>query len=397
MPRRLGRNDYTVGWVCALPIELTAARVLLDEEHDDLPRYSNDTNIYTLGSIGKHNVVLTCLPAGQTGTNSATVLAIQMRHAFPAIQFGLMVGIGGGVPSAEADIRLGDVVVSQPANGHGGVVQYDLIKSTPSGVKRTGFLNAPPPILLSAVSKLRSNHALGRSGLSVHLAEFKKLPLFNPERAGEDILFVEDYNHVRGNDCTLCDTGKRRRRKVRAVEMPEIHYGTIASGNQLVRDSVTRKHISSECGEVLCFEMEGAGIMNDFPCLVIRGISDYADSHKNKRWQPYAAGTAAAYAKELLLVIPAAEVDQNPTDDDATRLASLHEMEVGYQVNRQVKEAVALLERVAKMWEQTLTESHLDQLASQHALSGVSEVDGQVKEALALLHRVVEIPEQTLA
>jgi hypothetical protein len=50
--------------------------------------------------------------------------------------------------------------------------------------------------------------------------------------------------------------------------------------------------------------MEAAGLMDDFPCLVVRGICDYADSHKNKLWQGYAAAMAAAYAKELLSVIP---------------------------------------------------------------------------------------------
>jgi len=86
-----------------------------------------------------------------------------------------------------------------------------------------------------------------------------------------------------------------------------------------MRDGATRDHISSEFGEVLCFEMEAAGLMNSFPCLVIHGICDYADSHKNKRWLPYAAGTAAAYAKELLLVIPAADVVKAQTVDKATR------------------------------------------------------------------------------
>lgn len=57
--------------------------------------------------------------------------------------------------------------------------------------------------------------------------------------------------------------------------------------------------------------------MNSFPCLVIRGICDYTDSHKNKQWQAYAAGTAAAYAKELLSVIPAAEVTKHVTVYDA--------------------------------------------------------------------------------
>jgi len=86
-----------------------------------------------------------------------------------------------------------------------------------------------------------------------------------------------------------------------------------------MRDGPTRDQISSEFGEVLCFEMEAAGLMNSFPCLVIRGICDYADSHKNKRWQPYAAGAAAAYAKELLLVIPAPDVVKTQTANEATR------------------------------------------------------------------------------
>ena len=72
---------------------------------------------------------------------------------------------------------------------------------------------------------------------------------------------------------------------------------------------------------MLCFEMEAAGLMNNFPCLVVRGICDYADSHKNKQWQPYAAATAAAYAKELLSVIPSAEVAEIRTAEEATRFA----------------------------------------------------------------------------
>jgi hypothetical protein len=87
-----------------------------------------------------------------------------------------------------------------------------------------------------------------------------------------------------------------------------VHYGTIASGNQVIRNATQRDGLSADLGGILCFEMEAAGLMNSFPCLVVRGICDYADSHKNKKWQAYAAGTAAAYAKELLSVIPAADV-----------------------------------------------------------------------------------------
>ncbi|KAH8719449.1 hypothetical protein GQ44DRAFT_775372 [Phaeosphaeriaceae sp. PMI808] len=318
MARSLRRGDYSVGWVCALPVELTAAQVLLDEEHQDLPRSHDDANIYTLGRIGEHNVVIACLPAGQTGTNSAAVVAKQMKSTFRAIQLGLMVGIGGGVPSAEEDIRLGDIVVSQPGKGHGGVIQFDFGKSKPNEFERTGFLNTPPQILLSAVSKLRANHDRGKSDLVTHISKLGKLPGYGRENTGDDILFEGSYSHVEGNNCVSCVNARKVQRKARTEATPKVHYGTIASANQVMRDGRTRDRTSSEFGGVLCFEMEAAGLMNSFPCLVIRGICDYADSHKNKRWQAYAAGTAAAYAKELLLVIPTANVVKRQTVGNAT-------------------------------------------------------------------------------
>ncbi|KAF1980565.1 purine and uridine phosphorylase, partial [Aulographum hederae CBS 113979] len=78
-----------------------------------------------------------------------------------------------------------------------------------------------------------------------------------------------------------------------------VHYGLIASANQLMKDATARDKLIAE-KDVLCFEMEAAGLMNHFPCLVIRGICDYSDSHKNNAWQGYAAMAAAAYAKNLL-------------------------------------------------------------------------------------------------
>jgi nucleoside phosphorylase len=308
--QELSHGEYTVGWVCALPIELAAAQAMLDEQHHDLPQNIDDANIYTLGRIGDHNVVLACLAAGEMRINSASAVAIQMKATFPAIRFYLMVGIGGGVPSKEADIRLGDIVVSQPQKGYGGVVQYDFGKSTPNGFKRTGFLNAPPRILLAAVTKLRANYDRGINGLLLHLSKLSNLPKFARDEAGSDVLFEAEYNHVGEDGCASCAATRTIQRKARTNNTPVVHYGIIASGNQVMRNGATRDLISSEFGEVLCFEIEAAGLINSFPCLVIRGICDYADSHKNKRWQPYAAGTAAAYAKELLLVIPAVDVDE---------------------------------------------------------------------------------------
>jgi nucleoside phosphorylase len=99
MARPLRPDDYTVGWVCALPVELAAAQEMLDEEFDTPPYDAHDTNLYTCGRIGKHNVVIACQPEGQTGTSSAATVAVQMKSTFSSTRFGLMVGIGGGVPS----------------------------------------------------------------------------------------------------------------------------------------------------------------------------------------------------------------------------------------------------------------------------------------------------------
>ncbi|KAF2396578.1 hypothetical protein EJ06DRAFT_225929, partial [Trichodelitschia bisporula] len=307
--RQLKREEYTIGWICALSIELAAAKQMLDEVHQNLPSNEADSNTYELGRIGEHNVVIACLPVGQMGTTPAASVVARMQSTFSSIRFGLMVGIGGGVPSSKNDIRLGDVVVSQPSNGHGGVIQYDFGKTTPDKFERTGFLNSPPIVLLNAVANMRANYDLGGKILC-HPTQLSRQPLFARENAGPDVLYRADYNHEQPgtSDCSECKTDFIKRRQPRGNDFV-IHYGTIASGNQVVRDATTRDRLSKDFGGVLCFEMEAAGLMNHFPCLVVRGICDYADSHKNKSWQPYAAVTAAAYAKEILLSIPAAEVE----------------------------------------------------------------------------------------
>ncbi|CAN9209820.1 unnamed protein product [Alternaria alternata] len=246
-----------------------------------------------------------------------------MKSTFSSTRFGLMVGIGGGVPSEEADIRLGDVVVSKPHKTHGGVVQYDSGKATPSGFERTGALNTPPTVLLNAVAKVRAKQMRGKSKLLEYLTKLDSLPDFTREAAGSDTLFKAEYDHVgRGATCVKCSAEHAVIRETRRQAVV-VHYGTIASGNQVMRSAAERDRVSVELDGVLCFEMEAAGLMNSFPCLVVRGICDYADSHKNKRWQPYAAATAAAYAKEVLSAITPAEVAASRTAEEAIREASV--------------------------------------------------------------------------
>ena len=307
----LAIQNYIVGWITALDVEHAAAVELLDEKHKQPSPVESDPTIYTPGRMGDHNVVIACLPSGVSGLASAATVAARLAQRFPAVKIRLMVGIGGGVPSNDNDIRLGDVVVSQPKDGHGGVIQYDFGKAVSDGsYQRTSHLNKPPALLLHALSQVRSNHIQRSKKYTSFLAKLEENSNFAREGAGADQLFNSTYLHVSGSTCTGCDKQRLIEREIRSPQkLVQIHYGTIASANTLMKDALERDRICQDLGGgVLCFEMEAAGLMNDFPCLVIRGICDYADSHKNDKWQPYAAATAAAYAKEILSVIPVLDV-----------------------------------------------------------------------------------------
>jgi nucleoside phosphorylase len=315
MPARAHpRQAYTVGIICALDVEKAAVEATLDEEHGRVEKAVGDDNAYSFGKIGSHNVVVACLPAGVMGKASAAVVARDMMRSFP-IKVGLMVGICGGVWSGKADIRLGDVVVSQPDGMHGGVVQWDYGKMERDGVfRRTGTLNKPPLPLLNAVQSLKVRHRLRGNEVARHIQEaFAKFPLIEEEYGHQgrdkDDLYEASYSHPGGDTCDRCDRSKLvSRLPDRQDDKPKVHYGNIASGDQVMKDGPMRDRIAKEEG-ILCFEMEAAGLMDTFPCAVIRGVCDYADSHKNKRWQPYAAMTAACYAKELLGEVDAVGVE----------------------------------------------------------------------------------------
>lgn len=319
---------YTVAWIAALPIERAAAKAMLDEEHaapTGFARHQTDANVYTWGRVGEHNIVIASLAAGVYGTTSAATTASHLLASLPSIRLGLLVGIGGGIPRPDEghDIRLGDVVVSQPDATTGGVCQYDLFKAKSGGKReRKGFLGRPPTVLLNALASIQAEHELDDSRVPSLLQEMlgkhpklgkksKQNPGFVHQGVDNDRLFKASCDHVPGPDCRGCGTEDEVQRDPRDTTDPEIHYGTIASGNTLVKDAAARDLILADVGDdCLCVEMEAAGLMNHFPCLVIRGICDYADSHKNDRWQRYAAATAAAYAKELLAYVPAAEVQE---------------------------------------------------------------------------------------
>ncbi|KAI7768452.1 hypothetical protein LZL87_014310 [Fusarium oxysporum] len=325
MKRRLKSPDlYTIGWIAALPIERAAATALLHDRHDvpeGFDQHRSDTNSYTWGRIGEHNVVIASLPAGVYGTTSAATTASNLIHSLPHIRIGLLVGIGGGIarPEEGQDVRLGDIVVSQPDGTTGGVVQYDFGKAKANGGwERKGSLDKPPSVLLHALASLQAEHEIGPSKvpdllqamLEANPGMRRPKTDFTYQGAENDRLFKSKHDHVGGRNCDKCDSAWEVERDQRLSTEPEIHYGVIASGNKLVKDAATRDSLLEDTeNECLCLEMEAAGLMDRFPCLVIRGICDYADSHKNDRWQRYAAATAAAFAVELLEYVPARQLE----------------------------------------------------------------------------------------
>ncbi|KAK6496960.1 hypothetical protein TWF481_001940 [Arthrobotrys musiformis] len=302
-------NQYTIGWICALSLEMAAAKAMLDLIHVEAPRIPNDDNSYVLGSIASHMIVVACLPAGGYGTVNATAVAAQMSASFPYIKYYLMVGIAGGVPRPSSngthDIRLGDIVVSTPVGDLPGVVKYDSGKTIAGGrFVRVGVLDKPPRALLNAVNKLQADHITKGSSIpNLILDAIRRYPKlkdrFTYPGVHQDRLFHWEYDHIEGNMCENCDEGRLERRDPRPDPGPQIYYGIIASGDQLIKHGRAREKLAQDIG-IHCIEMEAGGLMDAFPCLVIRGICDYADSHKNKQWQEYSAAVAAAYAKEIL-------------------------------------------------------------------------------------------------
>lgn len=305
MVRRLRCDEYTVAWVCTQPIELAAGQQMLDEIYDNLAQREHDKNKYVLGHIKEHNVVIACLSMGPNGIDDMASGAKSMKSFFPSIRVALMGGVGSGVPSPAVDIRLGDIVVSDTSASQGSVIQYDFGETATGDHKRVIHRNTPPKVLITAVSELRANYHQILDNIQEHVDKLCTLRKFHRHKAEDDILFDAEYNHVGGDTCVQCDATEKVDRKKRNGFFPRVHYGGIASGDQPIEDGRTRDEIGSIIGGVLCFEMVAARLMKTLPSLVIRGVCDYADSHGNKSWQPYAAATAAAYAKELLLLVPA--------------------------------------------------------------------------------------------
>ncbi|RYP18173.1 hypothetical protein DL767_009885 [Monosporascus sp. MG133] len=309
-PRRPAtRFDFAIAVICALPLEADAVDALFDYHwDDDGPPYDKapgDPNAYSTGAVGRHNVVLAHM-LGMGKVNAAAVAA-NCRTSFPNIKLAIVVGVCGVAPfSPDGDeVVLGDVIISD------GVIQYDLGRQLPDCFVRKDTLldslgrpNAEIRALLAKLKGVRGRKML-RGKIAGYLGALESESELAAQHPGiaHDKLFEATYRHVSdGMLCEECGCSGRlvpRRRLAQDNPQPAVHFSLIASGDTVMKSGVQRDAIARQEG-IMGFEMEGAGVWDIFPCVVIKGACDYADSHKTKAWQRYAAAAAAACMKAFL-------------------------------------------------------------------------------------------------
>ncbi|KAJ4344270.1 hypothetical protein N0V95_006213 [Ascochyta clinopodiicola] len=316
--RQRACSDYHVAWICAVAdLELLPARLMLDDEHPTPPYDTHyDENTYICGSINGHAVVVATCPPGETGNVNAGRLTGSMFKTFRNIRMAVLMGIGGGIPSpvvsedALDNVHLGDVVVGWPGDGKPACVYHDRGRSkVDNQFELVGTIQNPDWRLTNALGVLASDHEMGKTTFNDQLARLqrhKKKTKFAYPGAEHDRLFKAAYHHKGDytSECmACCDQSELVERPQRTEEDQQtlvFHRGRVATGNIVVQDAELRDKIGARCDGALCVEMEAAGVDTNRQCLVVRGISDYADSHKSDKWRSYAAGTAAAFTRELL-------------------------------------------------------------------------------------------------
>lgn len=255
---------------------------MLDEVHTSIPARSvGQTVLYTFGKIASHHVAISGYPAGEVGIGLSGSMVSEALRDFPNLEAGILVGIAAGIPSPDRDIQLGDVAVAVPSRDSPGVICYDLVKIEESEVRLKQWQNSTHALLRSAITSIRVHDSQLESSFTRHLRILETVPAFK-------------------RPSSIASSGEPSTLNPR-VE-PIAHYGTILSGNAVIKSKQKREELRDKY-DGIAIEMEAAGMTTRLPVAVVRGISDFADFSKNDDWHRYAAVTAAAYVKEMLIRI----------------------------------------------------------------------------------------------
>jgi nucleoside phosphorylase len=274
------------------------------------------------------------------GKVAAGNIAAFCRMSFPKSDLALVVGVCGGAPLFKvAQILLGDVIIST------GVIQYDLGRRFADKFEMKDTLSEslgrPSLEVRSLLSKLRTARQHGRLQVVArsYLDQIVRdvTGTLSDRKRSLDVLFPADYRHKHQDPsaCAICAICNERtdpvcemaskltcedlgcdlaqrlpRARLATTEKDQdeiheqnvdltVHFGTFASGDTVMKSGLDRDQLTVN-NNAIGFEMESVGVWDVFPCVVIKGVCDYADSHKNKDWQGYAAASAAACTKAFL-------------------------------------------------------------------------------------------------
>jgi ankyrin repeat protein/nucleoside phosphorylase len=352
LPPPSHRKEFEIAIICALRKERDAVEALLDEEYEinglSYGKAIGDHNAYTTGRIGNHYVVLVYMPG--MGKASSAAVASTIRTSFEGIKVGIVVGICGGAPRTAdgTEILLGDVIIGET------VIQIDFGRQYPNKFTRKDALEdnlgRANPEIRSFLGRLSGQLVCRRlrdktTSYSTELCKKDGFQQFTYPGAENDELYPPFYRHKHQtlNSCVICSKCqnqgdevceaalnssckelccdksqlllRQRIQRAKGLEpdgsiftdaavvedarKPLIHFGRIASGDGIMKSGKHRDEIAAR-EKVIAFEMEGAGAWDYLPTVVIKSVCDYADSHKNKAWQEYAAANAAACTKAFL-------------------------------------------------------------------------------------------------
>jgi nucleoside phosphorylase len=327
------REEYRIAIICALDSEYDAATSTFDQFFDSPPGAHGRT-----GRIGLYNVVLVLSKVGKVYAASA---ANRLRENYPNLQLAILTGICGGVPNPtpEVEIVLGDVIISKS------IVQYDFGRQYPGGFQRKAGLddthgrpNYDIASFLAPLSTRYERNEVQRRTNQIWMQIRKKASddgevSYTCPDISEDHLFKPDYLHrhldtnlcVQGqcneiDNCQAardascrelgCDLGQlvpRKRLEIKGKQLLEsepsplsrIFVGRYGSADTVMKSGLDRDKLA-ESEDVMALEMEGAGVWDIIPCIVVKAVCDYADCHKNKKWHPFAAAMAASVMKALI-------------------------------------------------------------------------------------------------
>jgi nucleoside phosphorylase len=338
--RPRSRHEFEIAIICALSREAGAVQATFDDRFEksgaSFGKHPLDQNLYTPGRLGRHNVVLVHLAGA--GKVEAAATSAQIRLSYPNIKLALLVGICGATPidTENEETMLGDIIISNS------VIQYDLGKQYPDGFKKKSdikdTLSRPPRELRAFLSKLdipenreEMEEQIWEQLKSIQSQNTRRSRLSRYPGVTEDKLFFSSYSHKHrclspnsdnciclksaSDELSICDKAQsqccdeagcdqsqveRTRPSAQGPQpQPIIHIGPIISTDTVMKSGIHRDEIARQ-EKAIAFEMEGSGVWDTYPCIIIKAACDYADSHKNDTWHEYAAAVAACCTKAFL-------------------------------------------------------------------------------------------------